>query len=426
MSLTSFLRDKGGRELFNEFKKPRNKILGEIKAPPLTNHYTMVGTAFDYLLRFYLKYHNPGAKENIWIAEKSCTKPWRSSEENLLIRKKAGRNLEFAKNAYTKFLKNGIFDEDIYKSVILLAQLDPIIRANYVDENLGIVDNDDIQDLKNLISLVNIEDFKVKSHCFLNPNFGEGSSLIDGADGDLVIDNQIIDIKTTKKLEISKDMFNQIIGYYVLAKIGGITIVGGKIYVHDENDPVPAYIISDQYEKIDASNINEIGFYFSRYGIKYMYKVEEIIDINSLPNFISKFKNKAKELFPQSPKRNIPNKSKHNPEKSRIGKEIFSINQSDIAKISKQAANKITKWIKNEFLYSDEVNNLLDQEGSLCFHCKHYNNGDITCKAFPSKIPEEIITGKDIHISVISDQKGSFVFELSENSSEELILKYFD
>jgi hypothetical protein len=31
-----------------------------------------------------------------------------------------------------------------------------------------------------------------------------------------------------------------------------------------------------------------------------MYKVEEIIDFKSLPVFIDKFKNKAKELFPVS------------------------------------------------------------------------------------------------------------------------------
>jgi len=119
-------------------------------------------------------------------------------------------------------------------------------------------------------------------------------------------------------------------------------------------------------------------------------------------------------------------KSKDKPEKRRMGKEIFSINQSDLHKINKQVAKEITKWIKNEFFYSDEIYNLLDQEGSLCFYCKHYNKGDITCKAFPSKIPEEIITGKVIHTTVISDQKGNYVFKLSENLSKESVLKYFN
>ena len=275
MSLTSFIKNKEVSELFaNEFKKPRGKIVGEIKAPPITNHFGMIGTAFDYLMRFYLKYHNPKAKEQTWVAEMSCKK---LSEVNPSVHKKAVKNLKFAKDAYSKFLKNGILNENILKSAILLAQLDPIYRADYVDDNMGVVDNHDIQDLRNLISLVNIEDFMANSYCLLNPTFSEGSVLVSGADADIIIDNQMIDIKTTKKLEISREMFNQIIGYYVLGKIGGM----GE-------------------EKIDASNINEIGFYFSRYGIKYMYKVEEIINFDTLPNFIDKFKDRAKELFPVS------------------------------------------------------------------------------------------------------------------------------
>lgn len=275
MSLTSFIKNNEVRKLFaDEFKKPRGKISGEIKAEPVTNHYALIGTAFDYLMRFYLKHHYPEAIEKRWVAEISC----KLTEVKPSVHKKAVKNLKFAKDAYSKFLKNGVLYEDILKSAILLAQLDPIYRAGYVDENMGIVDEDDIQDLRNLISLVNIEDFKADSYCLLNPTFNEGSILVGGADADIVIDNQLIDIKTTKKLEITREMFNQIIGYYVLGKIGGI----------------------GREEKIEVSNINEIGFYFSRYGIKCMYKVEEIIDFNSLPNFIDKFKDKAKDLFPVS------------------------------------------------------------------------------------------------------------------------------
>lgn len=274
MSLTSFTKNKEVRKLFaDEFKKPRGKIKGEIKAPPLTNHYGMIGTAFDYLMRFNLKYHNSNVTEKTWVAEVSCT----LTEVNPSVHKKAVKSLKFAKDAYSEFLKNGVLNEDILKSTILLAQLDLIYRAGYIDENMGVVDNDDIQDLGNLISLVNIEDYKADSYCLLNPTFGEGSRLVGGADADLVIDNQMIDIKTTKKLEVSRDMFNQIIGYYILGNIGGIGA-----------------------ENVDISNINEIGFYFSRYGIKYMYDVEDIINFDSLPYFIDKFKDKAEELFPVS------------------------------------------------------------------------------------------------------------------------------
>jgi hypothetical protein len=47
-------------------------------------------------------------------------------------------------------------------------------------------------------------------------------------------------------------------------------------------------------------DIDEIGFYFSRYGIKIMYKVGEIIDAETFPQFIEKFKGKAQEIFSDS------------------------------------------------------------------------------------------------------------------------------
>jgi hypothetical protein len=271
VSLIGFVKSREGRHFFaSEFTKPRIKILGELKAPPLTTHYSLVGTAFDYLIRFCLKYRYPNAKDNHWVADfgndtilriKSPRSPM------AIFHKKRIENVKFAKETYSQFLKNGVLTEDIFKSSILLAQIDPVRRALAFDKQIGLVDNNDIQDLKNLINLVNFENFKPASYCLLNPTFNEGSKLVGGGDTDIVIDNQIIDIKTTRKLEVTRDMFNQIIGYYILGEIGGI----GK-------------------EKINIPNINEIGFYFSRYGIKFMYKVEDIIDFNFLSNFIEKFK----------------------------------------------------------------------------------------------------------------------------------------
>ncbi|MCD6423793.1 MAG: hypothetical protein J7L42_06740 [Elusimicrobia bacterium] len=72
MSLTSFLKNKDVKDAFKrEFKKPQLKLQGELLAPPLTNHYGLVGTAFDYLLRFYIKRINPNAIEHPWVSEVS-------------------------------------------------------------------------------------------------------------------------------------------------------------------------------------------------------------------------------------------------------------------------------------------------------------------------------------------------------------------
>src|SRR5690606_17537093 len=80
-----------------------------------------------------------------------------------------------------------------------------------------------------------------KKHCIVNPTFGKGSSLVGGADADLIIDNTLIDIKSSKNLKLERGDLNQIIGYHLLSIIGGIN---GK----------------------KTPKIKEIGIYFASYG----------------------------------------------------------------------------------------------------------------------------------------------------------------
>ena len=70
MSLTKFLDLPHVKKRFSEkFALPRSRLSGIIKAPPLTNHYGLVGTAFDYSLRFYLQRLNPNSIASKWVAE---------------------------------------------------------------------------------------------------------------------------------------------------------------------------------------------------------------------------------------------------------------------------------------------------------------------------------------------------------------------
>jgi hypothetical protein len=76
MSLTSFLLNKDVQERFyQEFPMPRFTTKLEILAPPLSNRYSLIGTAFDYLLRFYIKNLNPDVVSYKWIAEHSISHP---------------------------------------------------------------------------------------------------------------------------------------------------------------------------------------------------------------------------------------------------------------------------------------------------------------------------------------------------------------
>ena len=317
MCLTSFIENRDVKDVFKqEFKKPRLKLQAELLAPPLTNHYGLVGTAFDYLLRFYIKQLNPNAIEQRWASEIALglikkiqgRKRHRVSKLALkLIEKIRGRKIhnadnrkqasssvplahlnplsdptlykrvksivQHAKNLYRQYLNTGSMNRDLFKAVLQLAQVDVIYRVGLVDENLGNVDENDIKDLQNLISIVRPEYFEVKKICVLNPTFGKASRLVGGADCDLVINDAIIDIKTTKKLDFTRNYFDQLIGYYTLYKIGGI-------------DGAPPDI-----------EIKRLGIYFSRYGYLCFINVQDIIREDTFPNFVEWFKKRAGEEY---------------------------------------------------------------------------------------------------------------------------------
>lgn len=279
MSLTSFLKDEDVKNAFRRtFKKPEFKLQAELLAPPLTKNYAIVGTAFDYLLRFYTKQLNPDAIERLWVSEQAFyylllgrrSQPLFIDIETI---EKVEEIIQYAKKAYSEYIDTGIMNHDIFRAALLLAQVDLIYRADRIDENLGKVYENDINDLKKLISIVKPEYFKAKEICILNPTFGKASQLVGGADCDLVIDDAIIDIKTTKKLYLSRDYFNQLIGYYILYTIGNI-------------DGMPP-----------NHRIKRLGIYFSRHAYLLFIDVLDIIKGNAFLDFVNWFEKKANEKY---------------------------------------------------------------------------------------------------------------------------------
>jgi hypothetical protein len=86
---------------------------------------------------------------------------------------------------------------------------------------------------------------------------------------DLVIDDTIIDVKTTKKLELRRQYFDQLMGYYVLHEIAGV----------GELRPKP--------------EVTKVAIYFSRYAHIYVVELHEVIDRQAFPGFVRWFKDRA-------------------------------------------------------------------------------------------------------------------------------------
>ena len=116
-----------------------------------------------------------------------------------------------------------------------------------------------------LYKLFSQRDWPAKEVFFLNPVFNDASLMVGGADADLIIDDMLIDFKTVKAAGMKRTDFDQLMGYYLLNEIGGIT----------------------GYDKKHA--INKIAVYSSRYGELMELDVNDIFDVERLPDIKEQF-----------------------------------------------------------------------------------------------------------------------------------------
>lgn len=267
MSLTTIITEPEVRvQLKKLIRRPDFDGERKLLAPSLTKNYMLVGTAFDYILRFYLKRVNPQAVERgHWVAETAAfqtdagildaasgrieimpelaTSP---DKHKLAVQMK--RTIDEAKYQLRLCLKTGRITDRLLSSAIQLAKLDGIFRGGLTGQvDLADIDERDKDDLRQLVRVIPAIDFKAKTICVLNPTFGEASGLVGGADADVIIDDTLIEIKTVMKCRLLSNYLHQLAGYYCLYRIGGV-------------NGVPT-----------DKPLRKIGVYFSRHG--YLYSV---------------------------------------------------------------------------------------------------------------------------------------------------------
>ncbi|MBA7570013.1 hypothetical protein ES708_11758 [subsurface metagenome] len=305
LSLSEFIKLPDVKARFRqEFEKPRFSVNKPLLVPAITSNPQKIGTAFDYLLRVYANYLNPNAVSSKWVAEKSLeilneikdndaviTTPnfrlrkvsnidespegfvegWKKVKYKYYSRAKI--TIRMAKKNHRSYLKTGKMGDKLIASALDLAMLDVLVTAGFMPPTLKQTkpDKNDMEDLRQLISIINPETFKADHTCVLNPSFGPEAAKLMSAAGDIVIDDILIDIKTVKDLKVDRKIFNQLLGYYTLYRIGGI-------------------------QGMPSNNqINWLGVYFSRHGYLHTYRVEDLINESTYPDFIAWFKKRAVE-----------------------------------------------------------------------------------------------------------------------------------
>jgi hypothetical protein len=129
---------------------------------------------------------------------------------------------------------------------------------------------------------VRTDDFRAKRSCLLNPTFGDASRLVGGADADLVIDSMLVDVKATKNFVVTRDHFNQLIGYMVLHDLTRIGEVRPK------------------------RRISKLAIYFARHAHLETFNVRDIVNPETYPRFVQWFSTAAETRPPSRHRQSAP------------------------------------------------------------------------------------------------------------------------
>jgi len=268
MSLTQIVEASNSKKFLKQFlNKPKMESFTN-SVEPSTNRYSRMGVAFDYAFRFGLK-HRLGEKANSrsgLVAEASVHIVVKEMYPEYYLR-------------YSGKLEEAVFWMDEFeisqseegriaaKAAFELADLEPIFRTKMVFPFPEITESE-VDELIALYDLIDFTIFEDSEHVFLNPVFGEGSRKVGGADGDIIVDDMLIDIKTTKHTKFTPEMLRQLVGYSLLANRFGINDEDGNIIINE---------------------IKKMAVYFSRSGRLFVMDLDECVnqgDQETVINFI--------------------------------------------------------------------------------------------------------------------------------------------
>lgn len=248
MSLTSLLKIPSVRaEFAKRVRVPELPSSLVMRVPRKTADPAKMGTALDYGIRFALRRKYSAIHSGKLIAELALhsrvamQRGTRASIQKIIEQGKM--ELENATGATESFAY----------WCFQLANLDIIMRQRQLPKQIPMVPTEhDIREFRALMKIAVGVWYPVERYCLLNPTFGEGSSLVGGADADVVQDGIIIDIKTVAKPNLA-DVLYQLVGYYVLAD-------------SYEVDGLPA-----------GEKITEVAVYFARHGSLIRLPIERLV-----------------------------------------------------------------------------------------------------------------------------------------------------
>jgi hypothetical protein len=242
MSLTDFVKRPEVSTLLKPLRPNPPRRIPAKQVVPASNPRAarLVGTAFDYLLRFEVNCHAPRARGHRWVAEAAPDLIHRRTATGTVlryvldgvpefeqpppeqVRTRVEAVLDEAKAAVARFLSTPQPDDRQLREVaghaLRLAKLDVVYRRGLLDPQYAEVKSDDVAELVALLKAAPLEKLVRPGQILLNPSFGEASTVVGGVDADIIAGGTLIDFKTVGRDAVEGAELDQLAGYLLLAR----------------------------------------------------------------------------------------------------------------------------------------------------------------------------------------------------------------
>lgn len=198
------------------------------------------------------------SSQSEWEAMNKSRPVWRRQRSAI----KWAIDEELSKLAH-QYVQTGMNTEGVVKSALINAGWKPSESVHsWIDRNA--FEEDVLNEMEALFTLLREQEWTNGETVFEKPSFGNYRHILRG-EGDFIVDDLLIDIKTTKNPSFTNAFWRQLLMYYVVNDIQRVLYESGW---RPGKEP-----FEGKYPEI-----NRMGIYFARFGELKAVDLDEVID----------------------------------------------------------------------------------------------------------------------------------------------------
>lgn len=261
-----------------DFPNPGTDVEGEIRVAHNSYEHSLLGQAFDYLIRIWLEtncetVHDPHTDlhrfSTDWTTSMDYTpsryadsyEPEKARDYTIDEEDEYDKALERARKKHEHYNKTGMNINDAIDASLVYSGLDHNVGFDDGTLEANSFEEEVVTELQDLFHVLREQDALLKQSVIISPVFGERSFILEG-NADFIIDDTLIDVKVTEDPSFKPGYWRQLLAYYIL---------------NDIHRELQAAEVDSYGSGVSYPELSKVGIYFARYGELQMIDIENYL-----------------------------------------------------------------------------------------------------------------------------------------------------